>query len=99
MICTFFGHIEIYENIEGTLIKLLKELIETKDADLFYVGDTWGFDTTVIQCVKKLRCTYPHIQYYKVLAYMPAKNDILTQYQDDSTCFPRGLKPRPCGLQ
>ena len=39
MICTFFGHRDVVENIQPILRSVLKDLIEQNGVTIFYVGN------------------------------------------------------------
>ena len=44
MTCTFFGHSDTPPTVRGQLKDTLITLIETRGADLFYIGNHGGFD-------------------------------------------------------
>ena len=71
---TFFGHRDTPKEIEPALRLTLIDLIENKNATVFYVGNHGNFDDMVRRQLEDLSKTYP-IKYYVVLAYMPGKND------------------------
>ena len=92
MVCTFFGHKEIPKEIEPTLRSTLIDLIENKNATVFYVGNNGNFDTMVRRQLEDLSQTYP-ITYSVVLAYLPTEKnnyDNLT-----NTIYPEGLEIVP----
>ena len=93
MICTFFGHRDVPDEIEEKLYFLLTDLIENENVDVFYVGNHGGFDNMVIRSLKKLKKIYPNIKYYVVLAYMPTKKIDYQDYSD--TIYPDGLEKIP----
>ena len=74
MVCTFFGHRQIYnaKEIEPTLRSALVGLIESRDVKTFYVGNHGGFDAMVQRVLKELSENYP-ISCFIVLAYLPEK--------------------------
>lgn len=80
MICTFIGHRDTPKEINPKLRQVLLNLIENKKVDIFYVGNHGSFDYMVKELLKELKQIY-HINYYVVLAYIPAKNDY-TDYYD-----------------
>lgn len=84
---TFFGHRDTPKEIEPTLRSALIDLIENKNATVFYVGNHGNFDAMVRRQLEDLSKTYP-IKYYVVLAYMPGKNDI----PDEHTILPEGIE-------
>ena len=87
---TFFGHRDAPKEIEPTLKSALVDLIENKNATIFYVGNHGNFDAMVRRHLEDLSKNYP-IKYYVVLAYMPSKSDIA----DDHTILPEGIETVP----
>ena len=90
MVCTFFGHRDTPKEIEPTLRSALIDLIENKNATVFYVGNHGNFDAMVRRQLEDLSKTYP-IKYYVVLAYMPSKN----AEPDEHSIFPEGIESVP----
>ena len=90
MTCTFFGHRDTPKEIEPTLRSALIDLIENKNATVFYVGNHGNFDAMVCRQLEDLSKTYP-IKYYFVLAYMPGKNDT----PDEHSILPEGIETVP----
>ena len=90
MVCTFFGHRDTPKEIEPSLRLALIDLIENKNADVFYVGNHGNFDAMVRRQLENLSKTYP-IKYYVVLAYMPSKNDA----PDEHSILPEGIETVP----
>ena len=90
MVCTFFGHKDTPKEIEPTLRSTLIDLIENKNATVFYVGNHGNFDAMVRRQLEDLSKTYP-IKYYAVLAYMPGKND----ESDEHSILPEGIETVP----
>ena len=90
MTCTFFGHRDTPKEIEPALRLTLMDLIENKNATVFYVGNHGNFDAMVRHQLEDLSKTYP-INYYVVLAYMPSKND----KPDEHTILPEGIETVP----
>ncbi len=90
MTCTFFGHRDTPKEIEPALRLTLIDLIENKNATVFYVGNHGNFDAMVRRQLEDLSKTYP-IKYYIVLAYMPSKND----EPDEQTILPEGIETVP----
>lgn len=84
---TFFGHRDSPKEIEPTLRLTLIDLIENKNATVFYVGNHGNFDAMVLRQLADLSKTYP-IKYYVVLAYMPGKNDT----PDAHSILPEGIE-------
>ena len=94
MTCTFFGHRDVTNDIEQSLLAVLTDLIINKNVDLFYVGNHGGFDSLVKRSLKKLKSTYPHIKYYVALAYLPtSKSDSDIDWSE--TLYPEGLESVP----
>lgn len=72
MICTFFGHRDAPEKLETVLGKILTELIEEEQIDLFLVGNNGSFDALVYRQLKTLAQRY-NIKYFVVSAYVNEK--------------------------
>ena len=90
MTCTFFGHRDTPKEIEQTLRSALIDLIENKNATVFYVGNHGNFDAMVRRQLENLSKIYP-IKYYVVLAYMPGKN----AEPDEHSILPEGIESVP----
>ena len=90
MTCTFLGHRDTPKETEPALRLTLIDLIENKNATVFYVGNHGNFDAMVRRQLEDLSKTYP-IKYYVVLAYMPKKNDI----PDEHSILPDGIETVP----
>ena len=87
---TFFGHRDTPKEIESAMRLTLIDLIENKNATVFYVGNHGNFDAMVRRQLEDLSKTYP-IKYYVVLAYMPSKKD----EPDEHTILPEGIESVP----
>ena len=87
---TFFGHRDTPKEIEPALRLTLIDLIENKNATVFYVGNHGNFDAMVRRQLEDLSKTYP-IKYYVVLAYMPSKN----AEPDEHSILPEGIETVP----
>ena len=87
---TFFGHRDTPKEIEPALRLTLIDLIENKNATVFYVGNHGNFDAMVRRQLEDLSKTYP-IKYYVVLAYMPGKNAEPNEY----SILPEGIETVP----
>ena len=87
---TFFGHRDTPKETEPALRLTLIDLIENKNATVFYVGNHGNFDAMVRHQLEDLSKTYP-IKYYVVLAYMPSKND----NPDEHSILPEGIETVP----
>ena len=90
MTCTFFGHRDTPKETEPALRLTLIDLIENKNATVFYVGNHGNFDAMVRCQLEDLSKTYP-IKYYVVLAYMPSKN----AEPNDHSILPEGIETVP----
>ena len=90
MTCTFFGHRDTPKETEPALRLTLIDLIENKNATVFYVGNHGNFDAMVRRQLEDLSKTYP-IKYYVVLSYMPSKNN----ETDEHTILPEGIETVP----
>ena len=86
MTCTFFGHSDTPPTVREQLKDTLITLIETRGADLFYIGNHGGFDRMAEGVLRELSAVYPHIKYYVVLAYLPTKPG------SSPTLFPEGVE-------
>ena len=87
---TFFGHRDAPKEIEPALRLTLIDLIENKNATVFYVGTHGNFDAMVRCQLEDLSKTYP-IKYHVVFAYMPNKNDT----PDEHSILPEGIETVP----
>ena len=87
---TFFGHRDTPKETEPALRLTLIDLIENKNATVFYVGNHGNFDAMVRHQLEDLSKTYP-IKYYIVLAYMPGKN----AESDEHSILPEGIETVP----
>ena len=87
---TFFGHRDTPKEIEPALRLTLIDLIENKNATVFYVGNHGNFDAMVRRQLEDLSKIYP-IKYYVVLAYIPSKND----KPDEHSILPEGIETVP----
>ena len=87
---TFFGHRDTPKETEPALRLTLIDLIENKNATVFYVGNHGKFDVMVRRQLEDLSKIYP-IKYYIVLAYMPGKND----KPDEHSILPEGIETVP----
>ena len=90
MTVTFFGHRNTPAEIYGELLETVIDLVENHGANIFFVGDSRGFDCMVRRILKMLSREYPDIHYSVVLAYMPSEEQ--DDYEDYSdTVFPEIL--------
>ena len=98
MTCTFFGHRDTPKEIEPILVSTLKDLIENKNVNKFYVGNHGDFDFLVRKNLEKLKKQYPSISYYIVLAYLPQKKSEIDFLDYSLTVYPDGLEKIPYKL-
>ncbi len=91
MVCTFFGHREIEQEIISLLKSTLTDLIENKDVTTFLVGHNGGFDAVVRALLKDLSDIYPHIKYSVVLAYRPIEKEKNPTFDFSDTIYPDAL--------
>ncbi|MCM1334122.1 MAG: hypothetical protein NC084_02490 [Bacteroides sp.] len=92
MTCTFFGHRDAPSSLRDRLKDVLRELIETRGADLFYVGNHGSFDRMATSALYELSAEYPSIRCYTVLAYLPDRERAPGELP---TVFPEGIKLIP----
>ncbi len=92
--CTFFGHRQVYDNIDEILKSVLTELIE-KGVNVFYVGSQGAFDSIVLRILKLLKVKFPDILYYVVLAYIPMEKSKYCIDCTENTIYPDGLENVP----
>lgn len=91
MVCSFFGHRNAPHGLEPELIGCIKKLIMENNAKVFYVGTQGEFDRIVWNTLSILKNKYPHINCYKVLAYLPTNKE----YGGEDTIYPEGLETVP----
>lgn len=91
MVCCFFGHRNVTQDLTENLTAVLTELIE-EGVDSFLVGNQGGFDNIVLHLLRVLKDKYPHITYNVVLAYMPGAKKEWSSYEQMETLFPEGLE-------
>ncbi len=96
MICTFFGHREIYntDEVKELLYDILTEIIEKRGIKQFLVGNSGKFDRLVLLSLRKLSHTH-NIDYKVVLAYINVDNDECWGYRPNETVFPDILEKTP----
>lgn len=92
MVCAFFGHRDVTDNIRNQLYDVLKALIENSEVESFYVGNQGGFDSIVKDVLKLLQLQYPQIKYSVVLAYLPSEKST-DDYSD--TIYPECFESTP----
>ena len=85
--CTFFGHKDSLNSIENNLCNEIEKLIVNDSVTTFYIGTQGNFDTLAYKSLKVMRKKYLDIKIYRVLAYMPKNNEILTD-----SILPEGIE-------
>ena len=95
MICTFTGHRKINEEIKPLLKRILIDLIETRQVNLFYVGNHGAFDRLVRNTLIELKKIYSHIDYAVILAYPPGKRNEFDMKEYTDTLYPEGMEDVP----
>jgi len=84
MVCVFFGHRDTPSDVAPFLKMTVRQLIEERGVDTFYVGDKGAFDRMAFRILEELKSEYPHIEYAVVPAYQPIEkneNDYLDYTQ------------------
>lgn len=95
MVCTFFGHRDAPQEILPALERLIIDLIENQQADMFYVGNQGNFDMMAKKTIRKLQRAYPYIAYAVVLAYLPGERKAFDANAEYETVYPLGLETIP----
>ena len=93
-ICGFCGHSDAPKCIRSKLKETITSLICKEHVQIFYVGSNGAFDRMAIDVLQDLHSSYPKIQYYQILAYMPRPES--TSLNSCPTIFPEGLENVPC---
>ena len=73
--CTFIGHHTAPKSIKSDLTSCIINLIENQNVTTFYFGTHGKFDFMVEDILTELKQIYPLIKHYKVLAYLPKKDN------------------------
>jgi len=92
MVCTFFGHREVYEDIENNLKSIIVDLIVKENVTEFYVGNQGKFDYLVRKTLAELSEVY-NIKYTTVLAYLPQEYEPIEFVSN--TILPNGIESVP----
>ena len=74
IICAFFGHRNIPENLEPHLHELVERAITEYGATEFWDGYYGGFDELAADVVISLKTKYPHIRLKRIFAYSPTSS-------------------------
>ena len=91
--CCFFGHRNTPQSVEPLLTETTKKLILEQNVRYFYVGNQGNFDSMVLSSLKKLKESYPQIEYTVVLAYMPSETT--DKKYGNISLYPDGLEYVP----
>ena len=76
--CTFFGHGDCPETKYSNILQAIQNLITEKNIITFYVGTQGNFDSIVYRALCNLRADFPQIRIYRVLAYLPKDNSLIS---------------------
>ena len=95
MVCTFFGHKDTPSIIREPLTVLIRELINKRNVNQFYVGNQGKFDSLVYSVLKEIKKECPQIEFCVVLAYMPVRSKELYKDFYEHTIYPEGLEKTP----
>ena len=76
--CTFFGHGDCPETKFSNILQAIQNLITEKNIITFYVGTQGNFDSLVYRALCNLRADFPQIRIYRVLAYLPKDNSLIS---------------------
>lgn len=90
-VCTFFGHRELYQDIDAQLEKAILYAIH-QGYDIFWCGGYGTFDLMAAGTVYRLKKSYPQVQVVLILAYLP-DHPISDIY--DHSIFPEGIEIGP----
>ena len=71
IICAFFGHRNIPDDLEPRLRETIIQAIEAYGITEFWNGGYGGFDRLAERVVASLKADYPHIKHRLVYAYKP----------------------------
>ena len=92
-VCGFCGHSDTPQSIRNELKSKIETLIREKHVRVFYVGNHGSFDRMVLSVLQELHISFPDIQYYVVLAYIPHAK--VSDLNNPPTIFPEGLETVP----
>lgn len=87
--CSFFGHRDVYDDIDEKLLEHIEYAINILGITTFYVGGNGDFDKKVAAIMMDVRKKYPQIQLVLAYAYLPTKKDNidLSRWYDDTVFF------------
>ena len=93
IICAFFGHRNIPENLEPHLHELVERAITEYGATEFWDGYYGGFDELAADVVISLKTKYPHIRLKRIFAYSPT--NCIPRRGFDANVYPEMLDQYP----
>lgn len=93
-VCGFCGHSDAPETLRPQLQQAIATLINSGQADTFYVGNHGAFDRMAAGILSDLQRVHPQIRYAVVLAYLPTQKT-LVGLGDVPTIYPEGLELVP----
>ena len=73
MICSFFGHRDVFCDLKKEIIDAIEVAINEYGINTFYVGDRGDFDRQAAGAVRLLKHKYPNIKLVLVLPYFTNK--------------------------
>ena len=85
--CTFFGHGDCPETKYSNILHAIQNMIKEKKVTTFYVGTQGNFDSLVYRALCCLRADYPQIRIYRVLAYLPKDDSLISD-----SILPEGIE-------
>lgn len=91
LIYSLFGHRDFRADSLPYLYGTLEHYIQDNDSVLFMIGNEGSFDLYVQSLLKKLKLTYPEMNYHIVLAYLPKPHD----EPIEQSVYPEGLEKTP----
>ena len=94
MTCTFFGHRDFKDENIDKLRDTVKDLIENRGVDNFYVGHQGNFDWCVVVLLREMKELYPHINYKVVLSEL-GDSTKHSRYSPDETMVYDGFENVP----
>jgi len=94
IICSCFGHRNVYQNIDAQLSAVLEDLIVNKGVDVFWTGGMGEFDGKFAGTVRGLKLKYPHISLILIKPYFSGELNTNKYYYEtcyDDVCIPDAL--------
>ena len=96
MVCCFFGHRTVTQEVEPRLRRTILQLLdETDDSLTCYVGNQGQFDAMVRRVLRELQAGHSALHYAVVLAYLPTQDRALSSDTYADTLYPDGLETVP----